>query len=484
MWLAQIALAFAAGEAPVRFGTPVPIRALAEGLALRTPGCLQWRPLPLRPPAADRCWIEVMVVGARGRVRIDLGGHGPSAVTGPALEQGGACDDGVDYREWRWIDGTVDWRRRTHFSSATEVGGEVFTAGEFRSEESAALATRADAAVALPRRVWEQVGLLPRDSGLAAPLRAHLQQAAHALRELPGTRGAGDYARSGGVVTNLEFDTALGLLRLALALGDVSLWQRARRAAWHLADRDLDERTGLPFAHGLGHRDAAPEPGHAWLQGIAWCGAIGADEPLLDAARRIAHAIAASPPAGEGRNERARDFAWPLLELEAWLGFAQDDVVAAAADRLADAIARRFDGRLRTFRFGEGEADGPGYLERGWLTGGIVVPALQAHLRRRPQADLQASVDVAIEALCERIGQGRGGLPTHWRVLPGSVFAEHRAEHDPKAFLLLEALPLRDLQRIVRKPHVLRGLGGTPALDGEDLPTELSMIARCTWVYR
>jgi len=133
MWLAQIALAFAAGEAPVRFGAPVPIRALAEGLALRTPGCLQWRPLPLRPPAADRCWIEVMVVGARGRVRIDLGGHGPSAATGPALEQGGACDDGVDYREWRWSDGTVDWRRRSHFSSATEVGGEVFTAGEFRS---------------------------------------------------------------------------------------------------------------------------------------------------------------------------------------------------------------------------------------------------------------------------------------------------------------------------------------------------------------
>src|SRR5262245_60678812 len=144
MWLVQIALAFEAGDAPARFGVPVPIRALADGLALRTPGALQWRPLPLRPPAADRCWVEIMVVGARGHVRIDVGGHGPAVDDGPALAASRNADDAGDYREWRWSDGTIDWRRRTHFATATEVLGEVFGPGEFRTEESAGLASRAD----------------------------------------------------------------------------------------------------------------------------------------------------------------------------------------------------------------------------------------------------------------------------------------------------------------------------------------------------
>ncbi len=484
--VAQVVLAVTVGDGPVRFGAPVPERALVVGLSLRGDGAFAWRPLPLRR-CAGRCWVEVLLCARPGVARIELGGSGPCPETGNAAVAMStvSLDDGrSERREWHWSSGPIDWRERTLFAAETVVGDEVFGGDEWRTVESPQLAGRCAAALTLPRRVWESVGLLPADEHLAGGIRSCLQRAAHALVELPGCRGAGDHARSDGIVTNLEFDTTLALLRLAIALGDADLLARARRAAMHLVDRDLDRRTGLPFPHGLGHREGTPEPGHAWLQGLTWVGAIAAEPHLLNAARQIASGLGATPPAGEHERERARDYAWPLLELEAWLQFADDPVAAAAASAFAAAIAARFDTTTRTFRFGEGEVRGPGYFERGWLTGGVVVPALQAHLRRVPQPALQAIVDAATAALLARIGQGRDGLPTHWRVLPGSTFAEHRAEHDPMAFLLLEALPRRDLLRLLHRPHVLRGLLDTPALDDPDLPTSLAMAARCTWVYR
>lgn len=483
--LAQIVLAFTATGEPVRFGAPVPVRVLDAGLSLRGEGALQWRPLPLAHQG-ELCWVEIAVAGGRGRVQIALGGGGPAATGEAAVVGTELAVDGGMRTTWRWRDGTVDERQRAVYDLDTEVDGERYAAGEARTVESPGLAQRAVAALTLPRRLWEDVGLLPRDEGLAAPVRTHLQRVGRALVELPGLRGAGDHARAGDVVTNLEFDTAYALLRLAIAMGDDELLLRARRAAFHLVDRDLDQRSGLPFAHGAGHRQGVPEPGHVWLQGLCWSGAVFAEPLLLDAAQQIAKALAATPPMGEGRAERARDYAWPLRELEAWLTFRDDPVVAAAADRLAAAIAARFDERARTFRFGEGEGEGhgAGYFERGWLTGGVVVPALRAHLQRRPLPELQRMVDLATAALLDRIGTGRDGLPTHWRVLPGSTFAEHRAEHDPKAFLLLEALDRRDQRRLLGKAHVLRALLETPPLGDPDLPTAFAMVARCTIVYR
>src|SRR5262249_28372034 len=157
----------------------------------------------------------------------------------------------------------------------------------------------------------------PPDQGLARVLRPWLQQVAQALIELPGARGAGDFGRSGGVVTNLEYDTTWALLRLALALADEDLLLRARRCAWHPIDRDLDAARGLPFAHGKEHRSSPAEPGHVWLRGLLWTAAVTADDELLGGARQIAHALAAMPARGEGRQERARDYGWPLQELEA-----------------------------------------------------------------------------------------------------------------------------------------------------------------------
>jgi hypothetical protein len=285
-------------------------------------------------------------------------------------------------------------------------------------------------------------------------------------------------------VTNLEFDTTLALLRLALATGDEELLLRARRCARHLVDHDLEPNTGLPFTHGADHRSSPPEPGHAWLRGLLWTGAVTADDDLLAAAAQLAHAIAAAPPEEEGRRERARDYAWPLAELEAYLEFVDDPVLATAADRLAAAIGRRFDARAHTFRFGEGEVGRGVYFERAWLTGGMVLPALAAHLRRRPDRDLQRHVNDVADALVQQIGSGRAGLPTHWRVAAGAVFAEHRAVHDSDAYLLLDGLPLPDLRRLLHREMVLSALLETPARDDPDLATSFTIAARCDWVYR
>jgi hypothetical protein len=486
--LLQIVLAFAVDPGPARFGATVPQRVLDSGLTLMGPGQLSWRPLPLCAPK-DQCWVEVAVSGTGRRVRMQLGGPAPlSALQHKDLAM--ARDEATTAvhertSEWHFADGTVDTQRVLTFASDVEWRGEKYTAGEMLTEESEGLPRRCLSLLTLPRVQFERMGLLPPAGRLGQEVRAHLRRAAAALVELPGRRGAGDYARSGGVVTNLEFDTTLALLRLALALGDETLLLAARRSALHLCDRDIDSRTGLPFQHGPDHRINAPAPGHAWLQGLLWMGALCADERMLTVAAQIARGLASAPPMAQGSGERARDYAWPLLELESYLQLRPDPVVALAATEMALAIAARYRPELHTFCFGEGSfTEGDGYFERGWLSAGVVLPALRAHLARRPDPELRRAVDDVTAALLERIGQGRGGLPTHWRIVRGGTFAEHRAERDPKAFFMLEALPVADLRQLLQRSHVQRGLSETPALDDPDLATSFTMIARCAWVYR
>lgn len=487
--LAQTLLALSAPDpGPVRFGVPLPAEVLGRGLALQSAGELQWRRLPLRA-AAGLAWIEIAVAGGEGPLRVTLGGDGPvDGERGPALRRAREVAGGIDVATWSWCDGTVDRRERILCAVPQVLYEHFFEAGEVLTRESPGLPRRCLAAARLPREVWERTGLLPAGGGTAVALRGHLQQVARSLVELDGPRGAGDYARSGGTVTNLEFDTTLALLRLALALGDEELLLRARRAAWHLVDRDLDERTGLPFPHGPGHRTGQPEPGHAWLCGLLWTGAVAADEPLLAAARQIAGALAAAVggggrPAG-GPGERARDFAWPLLELETFLCFAEDAEVAAAADALAGRIAERFDPEACTFRFGEGEERGGVYFERGWITGGVVLPALAAHLERRPDPRLRDLFERATRRLLGAVGSGNGGLATHWRIARGRVFGRHLAEGCPKALLMLEGLPPREVRRLLDRQSLWRWIRATPAPDDPDVATALTMVARCRWVYR
>ncbi|MFK7742968.1 MAG: hypothetical protein AB8H80_21830 [Planctomycetota bacterium] len=553
-------LTFVSDGQPMRFGVAVPHRALVEGLSLKGRGVLQWRCLPVgggrQTEDPERpVWIELAVLAPRGTVRVVLGGA-PGSGSGPgsgargvrgrdgrgsSMGHGhcpdGVCPDGLcpdgrgpafvrtktDRRvahghehtvRWEWADGTIDERVRTTFTALATLDGESYGVGEARTSVTLGLRHRA--------RVWLQasrsrsggggggggaghgwgrrLGLLPPAAGRSATLvrvRRHLAEVVDALHEMPGMRGAGDYRRSGGEITNLEFDTTYGLLRCAIACRQPRAFALALRGAAHLVDRDIDVQTGLPCVHGETHRGVAPEPGHVWLQGLLWVGLVTADDEALQVAHSLGRALCARPPAGEGRNERLRDFAWPLLQLEALHRVSPQPRVALAADRLAVAIVQRF-GAGATCRFGEGQREHGVYFERGWLVAGLLLPALRAHAARRPDEEVQRCVRRLEEWLSDRIGRASEGLPTHWRLAAaaaatgaktsgraaGRVFAVHREHGTARSTWLLEALRPRELRSLVARSPVRRGLDGVPLLDHPDLATEFSMIARCDWPWR
>lgn len=498
--------------APMRFGVAVSASVLEDGLSLAGRGALQWRRLPVGvgdvgsgdvgsgdvdsgDVAADQAvWIELAIVAPRGPVRVMMGGAGPSADgRGPAYvatsETRRLAYGTERVQRWQWVDGTVDERVRTSFTARAELHGEIYEIGEGLTTTTAGLAERATFWWRRGRKHAAACGLLPPrrgGSGTCKTVRKHLQSVVRHLIEMGGRRGAGDFRRSAGEVTNLEFDTTLALLRCAVGNADARAWQLALRAAGHLRDRDLDVRSGLPFLHGATHRGQAPEAGHVWLQGLLWVGLLTADDEALAAARGIGRALALRLPMGTGRNERLRDYAWPLLQLEALLQVDPAVPVAAAADRLAASIEARFDAASGTFRFGEGELGGGVYLERAWLTAGLLLPALRAHMRRSgaERRDLADKVRVVAGTISAAIGSGARGLPTHWRIVRGRRSAVHYERGTARVAWLLEGLDRRTQAKLLGRSSMRRTLAETPRLDDPDLPTGFTLLARCRWVWR
>lgn len=477
------------GQGPVRFGVPLPAASLRRGLRLQGggDGVLQWRYLQTRPdPVTGRQWVELAIVGPARRIGVVAGGAGPGGglVYVHTAQTGEEEQDRLATDLWSYVTGDRDRRLRRLFGSELVLDGEVFASGEALTDDSPGLWQRAAPVLRLPRAFWTRAGVLPPDLGQARELRRRLLQVAAALVEAPGRRGRGDFVRSEGVVTNLEYDTTLAFAQLALVSGEVALLQKAQRCARHTLDRDLDRKSGLPYPHGTEHRKGTPEIGHCWLRGMLLVGCLCGDDELLHGARSLALALAQHPPSGEGQKECARDFAWPLWEMEGYLAFADEPAVQRAADNLARAIAHRFDAARGTFRFGEGEVGDDVYFERAWVTAGVVMPALRAHLRRRPDASLARMVAMVQERLLQALGNGAPGIPTHWRVAGGAPFAMHRAHDDPCAAIWLEGLSAGELRRLLRKGGLWRTLGEVPAFTDLDLATSFSMVARCSWVYR
>lgn len=495
VWILQAAaaplLTVPVGDAPVRFGARLEAAAVRDGLSLAGRGALQWRRLPV-PEADGHVWVELAIAAPPGKARVMRGG------VGPAEQRRGAVyvyerderrhEHGVEAHEvWRFCDGSEDERWRTVVAAPWHDGGEDYCPGEARTVERGRLATRA-VPWCLAGEPWARdAGLLPPSGGIGRVARAARRQlldAVAALRELPGARGAGDFGRSGGVVTNLEYDTGFVLLRCAVAGGGERALALAGRAARHLVDRDLDGNSGLPFVHGADHRLQAPETGHAWLRGLLWTGLVTADDDWIGVARQLGRAVASRPPIGVGPAERLREHACPLFELESLLAVAPEPGLARAADRLAESIALRFDPTMRTFRFGEGEVGGQVYFERAWLTAGLLLPALQLHLARRPMPALQRVCDDARAALCERVGGGGAGLPTHQRLFGAAVVAEHREVSTVQAAWLLDGIAPTARTGLLRRSGVLRALDVTLDPDDPDLPTTFTLLGRCEWPWR
>jgi hypothetical protein len=228
-----------------------------------------------------------------------------------------------------------------------------------------------------------------------------------------------------------------------------------------------------------------PEPGHAWLTGLLLTGCFTADDELIDAARTMATGLANHPARAQGRDDRARDLGWPLLELEAWLRFADDHGCGRRADQLGQDLLARWDPRNGVLRFGEGEVERDRYLERAWLTGGILLPALRAHLRRRPERrDLAQVVHQLEHRLSALVAQGRAGLPVRYWVRAGEVEGQVRLTDVPEGALLLEGLPAAAAGAVLERRAVQKALDGVLSAHDPDLATTWSMVARCEWVLR
>ncbi|GAB4139160.1 MAG: hypothetical protein Fur0037_05240 [Planctomycetota bacterium] len=473
------------GNGAVRLGVPLPAEVASMGLSARPEGSalLQWRPLQRHPPdRAGRRWFEIVLIGPRGRVLVSLGGRRAES----ALVRGEdrAEEDGDRIRRaWvRYATGEEDRVERRVFGRPVEIDGERYEAGEALTDESEGISARSTALASIPAAFWRRAGLLsaPR-RGLAA-LRARLAKAALSLPELRSGRGEGDFARGDGEVANLEYDTVLAFVRQFLRTRDPTMLERARRSARHLVDRDLDPRSGLPFPHGPDHRSGRPAPGHCWLRGLLLLGCLTADDEWIGAARGLALSLAAHPPSAQGRDERARDFGWPLGEMEAFLSFEDQPAVSEAADRLAAAIAGRYDGRIETFRFGEGEVEPGIYLERGWVTASVILPAVRAHLCRRPDSPLREMADRVEARLVHLWTRGGRGAPTHWRIGAGRVLGVHRELSSSVPAMMLDGLSARAIGRILGRTDLAGMLGGLCDPANPDLATDFTRIARCEWI--
>lgn len=511
---------------PVRIGVPLPAGAVAKGLKASR-GMLQWRVLEPQPdPVTDRVWVELALCGVEGRVSIRRGasgrgsaGHGPSgpcpgrdgpvyrwSVARDALEKGEQTT-----RTWTWADGTVD----RDVSILLERGDGVWRAGEIQRARSVGLEGRWSR-VRIPAEFWRKAGVLPPGRANDTALRDAVVTLARRLAagSTPGgTRGGdgqgerqgrgqadggradggsglgdgagyadrdrGDFRRSGGTFANGEFDLARAFAWVGLGAEDGGLLRAAGHAAQHLVDVDMDRRSGLAFPHGKDHRSGRADPGHTWLQGLLLVGCLSADDERLRWAEGIAQGLARVPPSGEGHRDRARDLAWPLGEMEAWLRFRHSDSIARAADARAQGILGRFHRPSGMLRFGESQLRGGYFRERAWLTSGMVLPALDAHRRRVGSPRIDQCIRDLAEHVAAPLKGGRKGLPISWTVGAEGPFGLRWRQEGGELGMLLAGLDVRTSRAITRRATVRKALLATLDPEHPDAATRLAMCCRC-----
>lgn len=493
-------------DAPMRFGLPLPRDAIARGLRLRPSGVrLQWSVLQAHPgEGTGPLWVEVAVSGHRSGQRLRLTSDGvatPSAAGGSGAVVERSHDEAEGIRTWRWraADGALLCRDRIlRRPRSPGDAADAAVGGTWQTEWQGSVLDRCVAercGAAWWRRAFDgcaQLAPLPRrDRGMAVELRAALVASWRSMPMAPGAEGRGDYLRLGDDgeprVTNLEYDTTLGLLRLALHQGDREALRRAHAAATHLIDQDIDVSSGLPFRHGRGHRTARPETGHCWIRGLLWTGCVFADRVMIDAALEIARSLARRVLSGRESVEFGRDLGTPLLELEAALAFSDEAGLLQACDALADGLLGRWDDALGVFRFPEGEtAKGRVYRDPAWQTAGCVVPGLRAHVARTGSSRVQRVLERIEQRLLSLLRSGQPGIVSSYAVglRRGEVFGVARQEASPTSVLLLEGLSARGRARVLRRRSVRRALEQSLDASSDRLATEWSMLARCAWVWQ
>lgn len=479
------------GDDPVRFGWKVPTAALQQGIRLEgDPGAaMQWRLLQEVPGCRDDAlWIVVEACGHDGPGRLVLGGPGPvprgaagdvcSRETASVDAQGGVERVEVD----TWTDGTVD--RRVLRDVLADGRGTVR-----RFDDGGSVLARRSR-VRISATEWRRIGVLPRADGTGRAHRRTLLASVNRLGVDPADPFPGDYVRGkeGETITNLEFDTTLGLLRLALSESDPDCLSRAFAAARHAVDVDIDAASGLPFRHGPGHRVARPEPGHVWTTGLLLTGAVFGEQDLFDAGLGIARALAArvtTPEPEVGPRDRLRDEAWPLHELERMLIEIDLPPLRRGADAVAERVIGRFDPMHRCLRYGEGETRGGRvYRDRLWLSLGIAAPALALRVERTGDPRAEEIVDTLRHLAVELLESGESGFPVSVALADGRVVAATRTSGTAEGYLLLEGLTPSQLRGALRRRGISTALDDALHPRHDDLATRFSIAARCGWVFR
>ena len=115
---------------------------------------------------------------------------------------------------------------------------------------------------------------------------------------------------------------------------------------------------------------------------------------------------------------------------------------------------------------------------------GIVVPALRAHVLRRPSREVAGIVAAMEKRLLALVLDGKPGLPVRYWVIDGKVTGQVRLRGVPEGYMLLEGIAPRALARCLGRRAVSRALRDVPAQDDPDLATSFSIAARCSWVLR
>lgn len=531
--LSQVLLTLnpAAPAVPLRFGFPLPADKLNRGLRVAGPvGVrMQWRPLQRRPdPHTGRVWIEFCVTGAHGKVKILAGGAGPVDRDGGEVARfqqllNETPERRTRLRRWHWGGGVVDtvrrieFRRRQVFTEqlaevGAEVGARAGSAVKAVGDPGSGVAEPGVAGSGVPEpagpvfgvgeavtlgydpvrftaarissRSWRRAGVLPPGGRWGREYRTRLLNTLSYIVELDGLRDAGDYRRGKGVMTNLEFDTALAFARLGLAEERPGLLNRAWRSACHSVDHDLDARSDLQFPHGPDHRTRAADPGHTWLAGILLAGCLAADEHLIRSAGRIALGLARHPPQAEGFLERVREVGWPLLEMETWLRYADDPEVERAVAALVRRLVSKWNARNHLFEFGEGRRNKGVYYAPLWVTAGTLLPGLRAYHARTGDQGVVKLIHQSERRIADLVRNGRPGLPVRYLIADGKVLRDTRIGEVPSTFLLLEGLSPALLRRCLDRSQTRDALHGVPRTDDPDFVTSWTMVGRCWWIYR
>lgn len=102
--------------------------------------------------------------------------------------------------------------------------------------------------------------------------------------------------------------------------------------------------------------------------------------------------------------------------------------------RRTESVRRSVTNRPRSRRCGEQRAF------RRSVTCGILLPALRAHLERRPSREVAEMIDAMERRLRALVVEGKPGLPVRYWVIDGKVTGEVRLRGVPEGFMLLEGV--------------------------------------------